>query len=603
MANKKENKIILLNNATLTYNGEVLTEETIKNVPTEALTQFFVGHFAKNYPFGDIVWAIGKELKSRIDQPKTQSVGIELASLATSEQAEDIVNGLNPYKEDGTRTYDLDECVKSAEDIANAEKLRYSVNLACLELVNARMQAEKDREKIAELEAEREQLSKEIANRDEQHSVVVNNQQNQTPKKKTKKTVMIFATIILGVSLLATSLGFNIAQGAANRDLRGNIASISAENERKDQTIADQQAFIADQQAFIDSIKDLAERLGYEEGMKDENGNVITIQVFLERKASEDEASLKQEIAGMKQTLRDLGYEVDDGKTLSGIVKDVYDAFQEDKKNAIANEVMSSYFHFANLLEDLGINPEEIVDANGNLDTSKFDSDVSAIVKGALNNANHLKQVQDKIDASFKALGVTKTNENGETVYKSATDYANFADAITDIENAYGEKYEALKDSVAKSIDNAFAVTGIKKADGTVYSSKDFKTLEKAIDKLAEECDEKFQGYIDLIDEKNDKIDELEVKLGETIDLLDKAYAEIDDLNNKIENLNQKIKDQEKANEDQNNSGKEDNGGKVGPVAGEDKDQDNTGGSPRPGQREDGNDSSNDYDNADENSL
>lgn len=594
MANKKENKIVLLNNATLTYNGEVLTEETIKNVPTEALTQFFVGHFAKNYPFGDIVWAIGKELKSRIAQPKTQSVGIELASLATSEQAEDIVNGLNPYKEDGTRTYNLDECVKSAEDIANAEKLRYSVNLACLELVNARMQAEKDKAKIAELEAEREQLSKEIASRDEQHNVVVNNQQK--PKKKTKKTVMIFAAITLGVALLATSLGFNIAQGVANRDLRGNIASIYAENESKDQTIAEQQA-------FIDSIKDLAERLGYQEGMKDENGNVITVQVFLERKASQDEASLKQEIADMKQTLRGLGYEVDDGKTLSGIVKDVYDAFQEDKKNSIANEVMSSYLHFANLLEDLGINPEELVDENGNLDTSKFDKDVSAIVKGALNNANHLKQIQDKIDASFKALGVTKTNENGETVYKSATDYANYADAITDIENAYSEKYEQLKDSVAKSIDNAFAVTGIKKADGTVYSSRDFETLEKAIDKLAEESDEKFQGYIDLIDEKNDKIDELEVKFGETRDLLDKAYAEIDNLNNKIENLNQKIKDQEKSNEDQNDSGKEDNGGKVGPVAGEDKDQDNTGGSPRPGQREDGNDSSNDYDNADENSL
>lgn len=594
MANKKENKIVLLNNATLTYNGEVLTEETIKNVPTEALTQFFVGHFAKNYPFGDIVWAIGKELKSRIDQPKTQSVGIELASLATSEQAEDIVNGLNPYKEDGTRTYNLDECVKSAEDIANAEKLRYSVNLACLELVNARMQAEKDKAKIAELEAEREQLSKEIAKRDEQHNVVVNNQQK--PKKKTKKTVMIFAAITLGVALLATSLGLNIAQGVANRDLRGNIASIYAENESKDQTIAEQQA-------FIDSIKGLAERLGYQEGMKDENGNVITVQVFLERKASQDEASLKQEIADMKQTLRGLGYEVDDGKTLSGIVKDVYDAFQEDKKNAIANEAMSSYLHFANLLEDLGINPEEIVDKNGNLDTSKFDKDVSAIVKGALNNANHLKQIQDKIDASFKALGVTKTNENGETVYKSATDYVNFADAITDIENAYSKKYEQLKDSVAKSIDNAFAVTGIKKADGTVYSSRDFETLEKAIDKLAEESDEKFQGYIDLIDEKNDKIDELEVKFGETRDLLDKAYAEIDSLNNKIENLNQKIKDQEKSNEDQNNSGKEDNGGKVGPVAGEDKDQDNTGGSPRPGQREDGNDSSNDYDNADENSL
>lgn len=594
MANKKENKIVLLNNATLTYNGEVLTEETIKNVPTEALTQFFVGHFAKNYPFGDIVWAIGKELKSRIAQPKTQSVGIELASLATSEQAEDIVNGLNPYKEDGTRTYNLDECVKSAEDIANAEKLRYSVNLACLELVNARMQAEKDKAKIAELEAEREQLSKEIANRDEQHNVVVNNQQK--PKKKTKKTVMIFAAITLGVALLATSLGLNIAQGVANRDLRGDIASIYAENESKDQTIAEQQA-------FIDSIKGLAERLGYQEGMKDENGNVITVQVFLERKASQDEASLKQEIADMKQTLRGLGYEVDDGKTLSGIVKDVYDAFQEDKKNSIANEVMSSYLHFANLLEDLGINPEELVDENGNLDTSKFDKDVSAIVKGALNNANHLKQIQDKIDASFKALGVTKTNENGETVYKSATDYANYADAITDIENAYSEKYEQLKNSVAKSIDNAFAVTGIKKADGTVYSSRDFETLEKAIDKLAEESDEKFQGYIDLIDEKNDKIDELEVKFGETRDLLDKAYAEIDSLNNKIENLNQKIKDQEKSNEDQNNSGKEDNGGKVGPVAGEDKDQDNTGGSPRPGQREDGNDSSNDYDNADENSL
>ena len=125
----------------------------------------------------------------------------------------------------------------------------------------------------------------------------------------------------------------------------------------------------------------------------------------------------------MKQTLRGLGYEVDDGKTLSGIVKDVYDAFQEDKKNSIANEVMSSYLHFANLLEDLGINPEELVDENGNLDTSKFDKDVSAIVKGALNNANHLKQIQDKIDASFKALSSANLSIAFSSVSKSLEEY------------------------------------------------------------------------------------------------------------------------------------------------------------------------------------
>ena len=62
--------------------------------------------------------------------------------------------------------------------------------------------------------------------------------------------------------------------------------AITEEMEDKDRTIANQQA-------FIDSIQELAESLGYKEGMKDENGNVITIQVFLERKANEDAESLK----------------------------------------------------------------------------------------------------------------------------------------------------------------------------------------------------------------------------------------------------------------------------------------------------------------------
>lgn len=599
MAKSKENKIVLLNNATLTYNGEVLTVETIKNVPTEALTQFFVGHFSKNYPFGDIVWAIGKELKERINgNSSSNDSRVDLSNLATSTQAEYILNGLNPLLEDGTRTYEVDECVRTINDIANADKLTYSVNLACLELVSVKMQAEKDRARIAELEAEKAKLEAEISARDKQVSEIKANQTKSNSKKKTKKFAMVAAVIALGVALVA-SVGLNIGQSVQKRNLEDSVIAISAENERN-------QEIINKQKEFIDSVNELAERLGYKEGMKDDNGNVITALDFIEKKASEDTESLKKEIADMKETIRSLGYEVDDGKTLSGIVKDVYDAFQEEKKNAVANEVLASYLHFANLLEDLGVSPEDIVDENGNLDTSKFDADVARVVEGALKNADHLKQVQDKIDASFVALDVKTVDENGNTVYKKATDYLTFADAIDDIEDAYDARYDAFEKSIKDSILYAFARAEIRKPNGAIYTANDFDTIEDAIDFLSEQyvgMEKTLQDYKNLIIEKDNLIYELRDEIDKVNSELDSAYDEIEELNDQIDDLKTKIGEQEKNNENQGDAGKEDEGGKVGPVAGEDKDKDNTGGNQRPGQREDGNGGSSDYDNSEENSL
>ena len=143
MANKKENKLVLNNSAKLIYNGQEVTVDNIKDIPTDVLAKFFVAHISKNYPFGDIVWEAGKELRARVaDSEKAEEVNAALAGLATSEQAEEIVNMLNPLNEKGERTYSNGLAVMDAGDIADAGKLLYSVDLMYVELLSERAKNE-----------------------------------------------------------------------------------------------------------------------------------------------------------------------------------------------------------------------------------------------------------------------------------------------------------------------------------------------------------------------------------------------------------------------------------------------------------------------------
>ena len=47
MANKKENKLVLNNSAKLIYNGQEVTVDNIKDIPTEALAKFLLYTFQK----------------------------------------------------------------------------------------------------------------------------------------------------------------------------------------------------------------------------------------------------------------------------------------------------------------------------------------------------------------------------------------------------------------------------------------------------------------------------------------------------------------------------------------------------------------------------
>ena len=601
MANKKENKLVLNNSAKLIYNGQEVTVDNIKDIPTEVLSKFFVAHLAKNYPFGDIVWEAGKELRARVaDSERTEEVNIALAGLATSEQAEEIVNMLNPLNEKGDRTYSNGLAVMDAGDIADAEKLLYSVDLMYVSLLSERANNENSAKEKADLEAKIAELESQIKERENEieHLKKTRWKPGKAKEKRIRKVkvpVLVVAVALLGVSLL-TSLGFNIGQKIENNHLKGdNIAITRTLN------------------VMNEAIERIAMENGYRAGMTDANGNVVSPIQFIENKMKEDSSELKKQIAEMKQTIKDLGYEVDDSKTLSGIVKDVYEAFNAEKSKEIATEVKGAYLHFANLLEDLGIEPEDIVDENGNVNVDKFDADVAGVVETALKNADHLRQVQEKIDTTLEALKIYKTDENGNVVtdengnpvVKKAADFASFDYAIDEISTVYESQRKAYEESIDKAVNNAFAVAKISKNDtlGSIYTLEDFESTEAAIAFLgdcAEDLRVDIAKYIDLIAQKQDKIDELQDEVDKLQGDLDSVNKEKEALEKQVEDLKKKLNDRETENTDQNGSDGKKDDENVGPVAGEEKDDSNNGGTDRPGEKDNGGNGGSSYDDDDD---
>lgn len=584
---KKEDRIIINNAATLLYNGEVISADNIKNIPTAALAKFFVAHLSKNYPFGDIVWEVGKELRARVDDAeKAKEINATFADLAESENAEKIVNMLNPVAENGERTYTNGLAVMNAGDVADAGKLLYSVDLMYVELLKERAEKEKSQQEKIALEEQIKELDTQIHEKEKEIAHLRSIPAKVNRKKKTKKIVMIAAAVLVGAALF-TSVGFNIGQKVENNHLKDDNITITK---------------------TLDEMKEAIERIarenGYKDGMVDKDGNPISAIQFIEGKMKEDSEGLKKQIADMKQTLRDLSYEVDDSQTLAGIVKNVYDAFQEEKKDAVATEVMGAYLHFANLLEDLGIEPEDIVDENGNLDVAGFDADVAEVVEPALKNADHLRQVQEKIDATFEALGVYKTDgngnvvtdENGNPVVKKATDFVTFDRAIDEVVAACNAKQDEYKAAINASVERAFAVASIEKEDGTgIYTLSDFSNTDAAIAFLGDNAGT-IKEYVDLLEEKQNLIDQLQDKVDELQDDLDTANDEKNALEGQVEDLKKKLEDKETENTDQNGSDGKSEDENVGPVAGEEKDDSNNGGSTRPGSRDDADNNDDNYD-------
>lgn len=595
MANKKENKLVLNNSAKLIYNGQEVTVDNIKDIPTEVLAKFFVVHISKNYPFGDIVWEAGKELRARVaDSERAEEVNVALAGLATSEQAEEIVNMLNPLNEKGDRTYSNGLAVMDAGDIADAGKLLYSVDLMYVELLSERAKNENSAKEKADLEAKISELENQIKERESEieHLKTTRLQPGKANKKrKAKVPVLVVAVVLLGAALL-TSLGFNIGQKVENNHIKGDNTTIVK---------------------TLDEMKEAIERIakdnGYKAGMADANGNAISPIQFIENKMKEDSSELKKQVVEMKQTIRDFGFKVDDSKTLSGIVKDVYEAFKAEKSEEIATEVKGAYLHFATLLDDLGIEPEDIVDENGNVNVDKFDANVASVVETALKNADHLRQVQEKIDTTFEVLKIYKTDENGNVVtdengnpvVKKATDFASLDYAIDDISTAYESQRKAYEESIDKAVNNAFAVAKITKNDtlGSIYTLEDFESTEAAIAFLgdcAEDLRADIANYIDLIAQKQDKVDELQDKVDELQNDIDSANEEKRALENQVEDLKKKLNDKVTENTDQNGSDNKKDNENVGPVAGEEKDDSNNGGTTRPDSKDNGGNGGSSYD-------
>lgn len=294
-----------------------------------------------------------------------------------------------------------------------------------------------------------------------------------------------------------------------------------------------------------------------------------------------------------KDALEMFDYKFDESKPLDEIVADVYSGTSEKHKQ----EVDQAYAMVVKVFTDNNIDLGDIYDEQtGKYDVSKLQGELGETVKNLMQNTANLKAVEKQVGATLDIVQIAKRDENGQVIlkdgkveYKTLEDYETLADAVEDIGKNYQSCIDREVASLGATIDQALQTASSSK------TMKDFTSIKSAIEYLGT-----------LSKSANDEIARLSSELAErdrTIAGLNEQIRglkiDYDALMTVKGQLEQKVRDlenQKSGNQGQEVSDKGNGGNTASPVAGEDKDKDNTGGHQRPGQREDGSGGSGSYD-------
>lgn len=294
-----------------------------------------------------------------------------------------------------------------------------------------------------------------------------------------------------------------------------------------------------------------------------------------------------------KDALKMFDYDFDEEKSLDEIVGDVYSGTKAEHKE----EVDQAYAMVVKIFADNNIELKDIYnEETGEYDVSKLEGELGTTVKGLMQNTSALQAVEKQVGATLNFIKIAKRDANGQVVlkdgkvdYKTLEDYETLADAIEDI----GKNYQASLDREVASLGETVEVA-LKNA-GSPKTMKDFTSVSSAIEylgSLAKSANDEIARLSGELKERDQAISGLQSQIGE----LEGKYNELMGVKENLEQKVRDLEDQKSGNKGQEVADKGNGGNTASPVAGEEKDQDNSGGSPRPGQREDGNGGSSSYD-------
>ena len=482
---------------------------------------------------GKIDKSVAEDIKQKLKEARALP-SADLASVFSEREAKMLIELVNPTnKATGKRVFEDSIFVQTADDIAEPRKFAITVNQRLRGLLT----------ELDQVNAQNQQYNAEIEKQRgfiERNQGSINNLDSKIDKNgsflgKVKRFVKskIFLGAIAGVVLTASIAG-NIVLGA----------NLSKTREQR-------------------------------------NDFEIKYEYVLE----ENERA--------KDALKMFDYDFDEEKSLDEIVGDVYSGTKAEHKQ----EVDQAYAMVVKVFEDNNIELKDIYnEETGEYDVSKLEGELGTTVKGLMQNTASLQAVEKQVGATLDFIKIAKRDENGQVVlkdgevdYKTLEDYETLADAIEDI----GKNYQASLDreiaTLGKTVEEAL------KNAGSPKTMKDFTSVSSAIEYLGS-----------LSKSANDEIARLSGELSDRDRTISDLQKQIDELEGKYnelmgvkESLEQKIRDlesQKSGNKGQEVADKGNGGNTASPVAGEEKDQDNSGGSSRPGQREDGNGGSGSYD-------
>lgn len=482
---------------------------------------------------GKIDKALADDIKQKLADAK-KLPKVDLASVFSEREASMLLELVNPIdKATGKRVFEDSIFAQTSADIAEPRKFALTVNQRLRGLV-----AELDRVNV-----ENQKNSVEIERQKgviEKQQVVINNLDAKVDKDqsflgKVKRFVKskIFLGAIAGV-LLTASLAGNITLGA-------NLAKTREQR------------------------NDFETKYEY---VLAENGRA-------------------------KGALKMFDYDFDEEKSLDEIIGDVYSGTKAEHKE----EVDQAYAMVVKIFADNNIELKDIYNEEiGEYDVSKLEGELGTTVKGLMQNTVALQAVEKQVGATLGFIKIAKRDANGQVVlkdgkvdYKTLEDYETLADAIEDI----GKNYQASLDREVASLGETVEVA-LKNA-GSPKTMKDFTSVSSAIEylgSLAKSANDEIARLSGELEERDQAISGLQSQIGE----LEGKYNELMGVKEALEQKVRDLEDQKSGNKGQEAADKGNGGNTASPVAGEEKDQDNSGGSQRPGQREDGNDGSGSYD-------
>lgn len=533
--NKRDGKIHIEKNDKLYLDGVLITEENIGEIPLDVAIAFFANRAGSN--FGSVEYKLGKSVVERLraiaNDPLNNPDLVPFRTLAQSEEAESIVNTLNPMvkAEDGAeaRKYSNGLGVESAKDLADPKKLGYSVGLLAMDVVVsqqrsadfelqlAQYQDEKLAEKLAESQERVKALELQLANT---QAVVP---ESRKEKKVQDKEVKELKAEIERVNAIA------LRQDEELRGKRVRIATLEKDVKKYKEDVKDLEKVIGERDEHISVLnqKVTSEANKAKRAKKSRKRAIIAAAIFLGTTITSLTGNIVQGIKNRQLENQNNFYITEIDK------KDNDIAFKDNQinyKDTVIRDQASQIADYAKVAEKYGYKAG-MTDENGNVITVKdflenlINKDVSDIEQEIADLKQTIKDLGYSVDENKSASDIMKDiygafqDEKMSAVSSEVlASYMHFAELLKDLgissSDILDENGNLATDKFDKSVEivvglavkNAGQLQNIQAKLETMFDQfaiegevSDYPTLADAMQEVFDAYEEQNNTYKEMI--------------------------------------------------------------------------------------------------------